>query len=762
MKTKLQLLTSILIIGFLFNSNIFAQYGGGSGTEVDPYNIYTENDLYDLTLTSSDWDKHFIQIADLDFTGTAAITPIGLSATEFTGSYNGQGHTITNLTVDHSSSNKNFVGLFGFITDVTIKNLGLINVTVTGQTAIGGLVGYAEGNSLIEDCYVTGSVTSSSEDNTSRDVGGLIGTTFQSVLINNCYSECSVSSDGEYGVGGFIGRSVSSASITNCYSTGNVTDNGSSSTYSYWGGFVGYSTGGIISNCFATGDVLGSNSSGSSAGGFVGYNYGGNIELCHATGNVSNATNVGGFVGTDLSSSTVTSTIFRSYSVGDVSSSSSVGGFIGKLYGAELENCYSLGNVTTSSGNSNGGFCGYIYDAATIKHSYSTGNVTYSSSNDPTDKGFVGSESSFTGSYDANFFNTTTSNQTTATGATGKSHDDMNDGQTYSLVSAPDTPWDVKGVQGAGSNDYWEMESSINSGYPFLRAQYSTSTKTATSITDNSATSGGNVFDNGSRNVSERGVCWSTSTAPTTADSKEIVAGTTGDFSVNLTGLSASTTYYMRAYVTNNVGTSYGDEETFATQALAPVELTMFTATSASSATIVLNWTTATEVNNYGFEVQRLGVSSQISEKEWATIAFVDGHGNSNSPKDYSFIDTDISVTERSRSYRLKQIDIDGAFEYSDVVTVELKEKMEYKLAQNHPNPFNPTTQISFTISKAGIVKLSIYNVLGEVVAELVNKNLEAGSHQYQFDATNLTSGIYFYSISVNGFTQVKKMNLIK
>ncbi len=759
MKTKLQLLISILIIGFLFNSNIFAQYGGGSGTEADPYNIYTENDLYNLTLTSSDWDKHFIQIADLDFTGTAAITPIGLSATEFTGSYNGQGHTITNLTVDHSSSNKNFVGLFGFITDVTIKNLGLINVTVTGQTAIGGLVGYAEGNSLIEDCYVTGSVTSSSEDNTSRDVGGLIGTTFNSVIINNCYSECSVSSDGEYGVGGFIGRSVPLASITNCYSTGNVTDNGSSSTYSYWGGFVGYSSGGSISNCFATGDVLGSNSSGSSAGGFVGYNYGGNIELCHATGNVSNAANVGGFVGTNLSSSTVTSTIYRSYSSGDVSASGNVGGFIGNLYGAELENCYSLGNVTRhgGGGSSYGGFCGYIYDAATIKHSYSTGDVT--SSSDPTDKGFVGSEVSFTGSYDANFFNTTTSNQTTATGATGKNHDEMNDGQTYSLVSAPDTPWDVIGVQGAGSNDYWEMESSINSGYPFIRAQYSTSTKTVTSITDNSATSGGNVFDSGSSDVSERGVCWSTSTAPTTADSKEIVAGTTGNFSANLTGLSASTTYYMRAYVTNNVGTSYGDEEVFTTPAPAPVELTSFTA-SVISESVVLNWTTATEVNNYGFEIQRLGVSSQISEKEWETIAFVDGHGNSNSPNEYTFMDAD--KLGGSVQYRLKQIDFDGAYEYSDIAMVELSNNLEYKLAQNYPNPFNPSTKISFTIAKTGLVKLSIYNVLGEELSTLLDKTMSTGVHSISFDAANLPSGIYYYSISVNGFTQVKKMNLIK
>ncbi len=87
---------------------------------------------------------------------------------------------------------------------------------------------------------------------------------------------------------------------------------------------------------------------------------------------------------------------------------------------------------------------------------------------------------------------------------------------------------------------------------------------------------------------------------------------------------------------------------------------------------------------------------------------------------------------------------------------------MNYELFQNYPNPFNPTTQISFTIPSSGVVKLNIYNVLGEIVAEIVNERLEAGFHEYQFDADNLTSGIYFYSISVNGFREVKKMNLIK
>ncbi len=758
MRTKLQILSLILIIGLIFNANIFAQsYSGGSGTGSDPYQIYTKNDLYNLTTTTSDWDKHFIQMADLDFTGTASVTPIGSSTTPFSGSYNGQGHTITSLTV----SATNNVGLFGYINEAIIRNVGLINVTIAGETSVGGLVGSASSSSLIEDCYATGSVTGSNGSGTSKDIGGLVGAVVSSnVNVKNCYSECNVSFDGEHGIGGFVGRS--SGIISNCYSTGSVSDNGSAKIYSYWGGFIGYNNG-AISNCFATGDVAGSGTSVSRAGGFVGYNYGGNIELCYATGNISSASEVGGFVGNNFTSSSATSIIVRSYSSGNVSSNANVGGFIGRLNNAELKNCYSLGDVTkTGSGASYGGFCGDIVDEASIEHCYSTGAVTESSA--PTDKGFVGSEISFTGSYNLNFFNTTTSNQVTATGATGKNHDGMNDEQTYTDgIVAPETPWDIIGVQGAGTNNYWEMVSSINSGYPFIRAEYSSPTNTVTVITENSATCGGNVFDSGSRDVTERGVCWSTSSSPTTADSKTSDGTTTGAFTSSITGLSALTKYYVRAYVTNNVGTSYGDEETFTTTAATPVELTQFTA-NASAEGVVLNWTTATEVNNYGFEVERASIRSQernySATDEWETIGFVEGHGNSNSPNEYSFVDTDkLSGTV---SYRLKQLDVDGAFEYHDVVSVKLNGTMEYKLAQNSPNPFNPSTQISFTIPEAGVVKLNVYNMLGEKVTELVNKNLEAGSHQYNFDASNLSSGIYFYSISINGFTEVKKMNLIK
>ena len=199
-----------------------------------------------------------------------------------------------------------------------------------------------------------------------------------------------------------------------------------------------------------------------------------------------------------------------------------------------------------------------------------------------------------------------------------------------------------------------------------------------------------------------------------------------------------------------------------------PVELTTFTAglrlRSASEQDVVLNWTTATEVNNYGFEIERQNQVSSIKNQDknqiWETIAFVEGHGNSNSPKEYSFVD--VEAPSGKISYRLKQIDIDGAFEYSDVVTVELATPENYSLKQNYPNPFNPTTMINFALPQKVNVSLKVFNSIGEEVAELLNKEMNVGSHSVIFDATNLSSGIYFYRISAGSFTRTNKMLLIR
>ena len=185
-----------------------------------------------------------------------------------------------------------------------------------------------------------------------------------------------------------------------------------------------------------------------------------------------------------------------------------------------------------------------------------------------------------------------------------------------------------------------------------------------------------------------------------------------------------------------------------------PVELTSFTAASTGNA-VTLNWSTASEVNNSGFEVERRNSSSG-----WTSLGFVQGNGTTTEAKQYSFIDNNVSAG--NYSYRLKQIDFDGTFEYSNSVEVEVSTPSVYELAQNYPNPFNPSTSIKFNIPEAGNVKLIVYNLLGQEVNTLVNEFKSAGSYTINFDATNLTSGVYLYKIEANGFVQTRKMMLIK
>lgn len=188
-----------------------------------------------------------------------------------------------------------------------------------------------------------------------------------------------------------------------------------------------------------------------------------------------------------------------------------------------------------------------------------------------------------------------------------------------------------------------------------------------------------------------------------------------------------------------------------------PVELSSFSAVILPTC-VKLKWRTETEVNNYGFEVQKSVDRSQ--ESEWNVIGFVQGHGNSNSPKDYSF--NDECVTSGKYSYRLKQLDTDGKYEYSKVIEIEIVAPDEYQLSQNYPNPFNPTTKITFSLPQAGNVKLLVYNLLGEQVVELVNEFKEAGVHTINFDALELNSGIFLYKLDAENRSLIRKMTLIK
>ena len=185
-----------------------------------------------------------------------------------------------------------------------------------------------------------------------------------------------------------------------------------------------------------------------------------------------------------------------------------------------------------------------------------------------------------------------------------------------------------------------------------------------------------------------------------------------------------------------------------------PVELTSFTATIVDNS-VNLKWTTATENNNSGFEVQR-----RIGNQNWEILGFVAGRGTTTESSSYSYSDH-VKVSE-VYSYRLKQIDYEGKYEYSNEINLEFSLPFEFNLAQNYPNPFNPSTTISFSIAQNSNVKLSVFNVLGEEVASLVNEVKNSGTYEVKFDGSNLTSGFYIYTLKAGSMKSSKKMILIK
>ncbi|MEA1979927.1 MAG: GLUG motif-containing protein [candidate division Zixibacteria bacterium] len=213
----------ISLILMLTVSVVFAgTYSGGSGSSADPYQIANFDDLVELSDSTNDWDSCFIQTANIDASDsdtmnvlgsdTLGFSPIGNGTTNFTGEYDGQGHTIDSLYINRSTTD--LIGLFGFTNDSVIDSLGVTNVDITGNEFVGGFVG-VNYISTITNSYSTGIVSGSGEC-----VGGLVGNNENSSTISNSYSTGSVS--GDNAIGGFVGRNDQSSTITNSYSTGSV------------------------------------------------------------------------------------------------------------------------------------------------------------------------------------------------------------------------------------------------------------------------------------------------------------------------------------------------------------------------------------------------------------------------------------------------------------------------------------------------------------------------------------------------------------
>ena len=185
-----------------------------------------------------------------------------------------------------------------------------------------------------------------------------------------------------------------------------------------------------------------------------------------------------------------------------------------------------------------------------------------------------------------------------------------------------------------------------------------------------------------------------------------------------------------------------------------PVELTSFISIVKHN-DILLQWNTATENNSSIFQIERKSL-----ESPWNKITEIQAAGNSSTPKIYSY--TDKNLRPGNYFYRLKMIDIDGKFKYSNEIETNIAAPREYILNQNFPNPFNPTSRISFSLPKTSFTTLKIYNVLGREVQTIVSEILSSGTHNYEFDGRNLNSGVYFYTLMAGNFSSTKKMILMK
>jgi len=187
---------------------------------------------------------------------------------------------------------------------------------------------------------------------------------------------------------------------------------------------------------------------------------------------------------------------------------------------------------------------------------------------------------------------------------------------------------------------------------------------------------------------------------------------------------------------------------------IVPVELISFTAI-ASGNSVLLNWDTANELNNKGFEIERSSVNGQ-----WLLVGFVDGNGTTTQQQNYFY--KDCNLTSGKYAYRLKQIDYDGSFEYSKEIEVDLFSPLIYSLEQNYPNPFNPTTTIKFSIAEQAGVTLRVYNILGKEIKTLIEKELTSGEYIIQWNGKDandviLPSGVYFIEMTTGSYHHIIK-----
>ena len=706
-------------------------FSKGEGTSENPFQIESLSDLEKLQYTTYYWDSYFIQTQDIEASATSGwnsgdgFSPVGDSTTQFTGTYDGDGHTISGLKIKRDSAST--IGMFGYTLGSNIANLGLIDVDITGKNIVGGLVGLCHSGSSVLDCFVSGTI------NGIGGVGGLLGSNNNASSIENCYSSANV--NGELYVGGLIGASNNSV-IQNCFAMGNVVGN------AYSGGLIGANSTNIIQSCYSTGSVNGS----INIGGLVGYNYQSSVENSYSMASVIGVGNVGGLLGNNFDASTVE----NSYSCGSVIGSVTVGGLVGFNDASSVSN--SFWDTETSGQSSSAGGTGKSTAAMQTLGMYSdTDTVGLNTAWD-----FVGDPNDDAATNDYWNFNDIIGGYPFLTWQTSQMHNvPAGNTDAYNFAASGVAVQFTTGNTGAIELNIvrTDAEPNVFGSLPGLVQNLSPRYWSATIISGSANGTYDITFDiTGLDGVVD---CYTLKVLKRNDSSSDWEnAETLGgvlDFSgcpntLIVRGLTGFSDFVIGGGADNPL----------------PVELAGFSGVSTSNG-VELSWSTQSETNNAGFVVLRNG----IEIASYKTREALEGHGSTSNKQTYAYIDGDVSLNE-TYTYELISVDYSGArHSYSQTVEAKVVEAItsgkpiEYALEQNYPNPFNPSTTITYTMKKPGVATLKVYDMLGRLVIEQTKASVK-GENQINFNGSNLTSGVYYYQLNAEGFSKTLKMMLVK
>ncbi|ACF13998.1 GLUG domain protein [Chloroherpeton thalassium ATCC 35110] len=654
----------------------------GDGTEGNPYQIATWQNLYWLSIHSDQWGKHYKQVANIDIGGIGSIggsgwSPIGNSGvTAFTGVYDGNGKTVYGLTIDRPVTD--YVGLFGYLrgVDAVIKNLRVKNASVSGKDDVGVLVGHNL-SGTIENCCALG------EANGSQSVGGLVGRNEANGKIRCCYASGSVSGVGAY-IGGLVGENVHST-IENCYAISGVSGD------TYIGGLVGNNYEALVTHCYAYGGVTFSNAYG---GYLVGQMYNASIvsSVCRKSEKVPPVGLGAGGLGVTDEEMRLPATYLS----------------LGWDFAGESDNGDE--DYWNHDGERSLG-CPFL-------------NWEANGKNDDDDAEISGGSSD-----EFDFSNA---------GAWVAFVESNSDDVILNILQTDATP-NIEGSLPEGISTLSPLYWTGNVVLGEINGKYNIKLD-LTGITG--------IENCGTLHVLKR----ENNTQPW--KDVETDLGATLDRSdcpnsITVEGLTSFSDFVIAGGADNPL----------------PVELSGFSGASTNDG-VRLNWKTAAETDNAGFVLYR-------NDAEIASYQNTDalkGAGTTSGETAYSFVDSDVYLGE-SYTYKIASVDISGtAYEYETTVSVKITESMEseaetkayeYALEQNYPNPFNPSTLIRFSLKQAGNTTLRVFDMLGR---EILSKQFtgKAGWNAYQFNASGLSSGMYYYQISSGSFVETKKMMLLK